>query len=715
MRTFGGFLLIDTSETIIFHFNETPIFMAALMIGGIIAAGSIGIVWYARRPVIKAPEAGEQIDFSSANDSEPLAPGREHELAGKSLVQRLLPDRWIPPSQKIQETPYHLRDRSPWQDHVLPQDQQTARKGSLNALIEKFISDLHLVLKYIWKYWLPYWIIGIVSAVCLMSMPAYQLFAAQKLGMAIDQGAPTLISSAIQLASILPFAFVLDILGGRLSARLSSRVVCDIRHDLFTHLQSLSQDFHKKTRLGSLLAHFSVDIDKMEHVLGQELILGVSEAGMVLINWIILFRINGSLTIMSLFPVLVTLPVMFYLMTNLSKQTLKAANQNALMMDAVQEGIRGQPIISAYGLQALFAGYFSDELRKLEDKKTEGKFSSGLFKQAVMFSACLLAAWVMGIGGLYVLSGTMTLGTWIAFFAISQNMYDALVRLVSMRIGRWVESSIGMQRLNLVLDQPAQVVDAVDAFPLPPFHQKICFEHLSFSYGNTQRQLDELNLSIEAGQFVAFVGSSGAGKSTVFNLLMRFYDACDGRITIDGYDIRHLSQKSLRSQIGVVLQETFLFNTTIMNNIRLAKPDATDADIFAAASAAELHDFVLGLPDGYQTVVGESGGRLSGGQRQRISIARALLHSPPILLLDEPTSSLSAEMADAINETIMALAGQHTVIMITHQLKAAIHADCIFVLDQGRLVEQGTHHNLLDRNGRYRQLWDIQSNHLVTP
>lgn len=598
---------------------------------------------------------------------------------------------------------------------MLPQDKQVTKQGSLNTLIGTFIHDLRLVLKYIRKYWLPYWIIGIASAICLMSMPAYQLLAAQKLGIAIDQGAPTLVRSALQLASILPLAFALDVLGGRLSARLSSRVVNDIRHDLFTHLQSLSQDFHKKTRLGSLLAHFSVDIDKMEHVLGQELILGVSEAGMVLINWVILFRMSGSLTMISLLPMLVTLPVMFYLMTNLSKHTLRAANQNALMMDAVQEGIRSQPIVSAYGLQSLFAGYFSDELRKLEDKKTEGKFSSGLFKQAVLFSACLLAAWVMGIGGLYVLSGTMTLGTWIAFFAISQNMYDALVRLVSMRIGRWVESSIGMQRLNTVLDQPAKVFDAVDAIPLPPFHQKICFECLSFSYDNLQRQLDELNLSIEAGQFVAFVGSSGAGKSTVFNLLMRFYDASNGRITIDGYDIRNLLQKSLRSQIGVVLQETFLFNTTIINNIRLARPEATDDDIFAAAQAAELHDFILGLPEGYQTVVGEGGGRLSGGQRQRIAIARALLYSPPILLLDEPTSSLSAEMADAINETIMALAGKHTVIMITHQLKAAIHADCIFVLDKGRLVEQGTHQDLLNQNGRYRQLWDIQSNYLVAP
>ena len=713
MRALDIFLLTGTGETILFVSNGAPVLITMLSLVGIVAASSIGIVQYARKRVANTLENSQHTPPASdpsADDAEQLAPDCTHEQTGKRFIPLLLPDRLVPPSQKIRETPWHLRDRSPWQDHVLP---QPTKQGNLIALIKKFIVDLRLVLTYIRRYWLPYWLIGIVSAVCLMSIPAYQLLAAQKLGMSIDQGASALVRSAIQLASILPIAFLLDVLGGRLSARLSSRVVNDIRHDLFTHLQSLSQDFHKQTRLGSLLAHFSVDIDKMEHVLGQELILGVSELGMVLVNLVILLRINGSLTIVSLFPMLVTLPVMFYLMTNLSKQSLRAANQNALMMDAVQEGMRGQSIVSAYGLQSLFAGYFSDELRKLEDKKTEGKFSSGLFKQAVTVSACLLAAWVMGIGGLYVLAGKMTLGVWIAFFTISQTMYDALVRLVSMRIGRWIESSIGMQRLNTVLDQPAKVIDAVDACPLPPFQHQICFERLSFGYDHTQRQLHDLNLSIEAGQFVAFVGSSGAGKSTVFNLLMRFYDTSDGRITIDGHDIRHISQRSLRSQMGVVLQETFLFNTTIMNNIRLARPSATDEDIIAAAQAAELHDFILSLPDGYQTVVGEGGGRLSGGQRQRIAIARSLLYSPPILLFDEPTSSLSAEMADAINETILALAGNHTVIMITHQLKAAIHADRIFVLDKGRLVEQGTHHDLLDQNGRYRQLWDIQNTHLI--
>jgi ATP-binding cassette subfamily B protein len=418
--------------------------------------------------------------------------------------------------------------------------------------------------------------------------------------------------------------------------------------------------------------------------------------------------ISGTLTLLGILPMVLMLPITLYLTVNMSRQGLDAINQNALMVDAVQEGIRARPTISGYGLQALFTGFFSDELRKLEDKKTEAVFSFLVFKYAVTFSAYLLDAWVMGIGGVYVLSNKITLGSWITFFAISHSMYDLLGQLINQRIGRWFEASIGMERIDEVFKRQIEIMDAVDAHALTSFEKMICFEDLSFSYNNIQRQLHNINLSIKAGQFVAFVGSSGAGKSTIFNLLMRFYDASEGRITIDEQDLRDLTQKSLRSQMGIVLQETFLFNTTIMNNIRITKPEATEEEVTAAARSAEIHDFILSLPEGYQTLVGEGGGQLSGGQRQRIAIAQALLHSPRILLLDEPTSSLSAEMADAIDQTISSLAGKHTVIMITHQLKAAIQADCIFVLDQGKLVEQGTHKELLGDGGHYRYLWNIQ-------
>ena len=619
-------------------------------------------------------------------------------------------DQFIPTSKKLQETPLPLKESSPWHSHGLSQEDYSSQSRRLNSLSEKLLSDGRLIIKYLRIYWSPYWLPSVISALCLMIKPAYQLLFAQQLGVIIDNGVSIMVSSALALGGVLPIVYGFTLLGERLSARLSNRITNDIRYDLFSHLQALSQSFHKQSRSGDLVSNFSIDINKAEMALGEEIVLGISDLIVILVYVVVMLRINGSLAFISLLPIAVTLPLLVYLTTNASHLESSSNTQNALMMDAVQQSIRGQPMIAAYGLQSLFAGYFSDELKRLEDKKTEGQFGFRLLQQSALFFAYLLSAWSIGMGAWYVLTDRMTLGAWLAFFSIYHSMYDILFGLFNMRLPRWIDASVGLQRIDRILAQPTQVIDVSDAYPLPPLQQNICFEHLSFGYDDSRYQVQELNLEIASGQFVAFVGSSGAGKSTVFNLLMRFYDPSNGRITIDNHDLRHIKQESLRSQMGVVLQETFLFNTTILNNIRITKPDATDAEVIEAAQAAELHDFILSLPDGYQTLVGEGGGRLSGGQRQRIAIARALLYSPAILLLDEPTSSLSAEIADAINHTVMALAGKHTVIMITHQLRSAIHANRIFVLDQGRLVEQGTHHDLLLLGSHYRHLWDVQGN-----
>ncbi|MBS9772526.1 MAG: ABC transporter ATP-binding protein/permease [Trichodesmium sp. MAG_R03] len=667
-----------------------------------------GFVYYFPRQYSRESIDDHEKDIPSVSNSTQLNSVSPFLQIITRFTQLFSVDLWVPISNKFQEIPSQLKDYSPWQGHKLSQNSQKINLSNWNSLVKEFTSRFYLFFRYVWMYWSPYVVIAIVSAICLMGMPAYQLVAAQKLGRVIDQGATVLIGSAIQLAILLPFAFGLYVLGSRLSARVSSRVANDIRYDLFVKLQSLSQNFYKQARLGNLLTHFSVDIYKIEPILGQEMVRSVGEMLIILVNVSMMISVSGTLTLLGILPMILMLPFTLYLTVNMSRRGLDAINQNALMVNAVQEGIRARLTISGYGLQALFTGYFSDELRKLEDKKTESVFSFLVFKYAVTFSAYLLDVWVMGIGAMYVLSNKITLGSWITFFTISHNMYDLLGQLINQRIGRWFEASIGMERIDEVFKQQIEILDAVDAHTLTSFENIICFEHLSFSYNNIQLQLHDINLSIKAGQFVAFVGSSGAGKSTIFNLLMRLYDASEGRITIDGQNLRDLTQKSLRSQMGIVLQETFLFNTTIMNNIRITKPEATEEEVTTAARTAEIHDFILSLPEGYQTIVGEEGGQLSGGQRQRIAIAQALLHSPRIFLLDEPTSSLSAEMADAINQTISSLAGKHTVIMITHQLKAAIEADCIFVLDRGQLVEQGTHKDLLRDRRHYRYLWDIQ-------
>ena len=379
-------------------------------------------------------------------------------------------------------------------------------------------------------------------------------------------------------------------------------------------------------------------------------------------------------------------------------------------MNAVREGLLARPLTEGFGLQTFIQDCFGDELNKLEDKNAAGFFGRALFNIAIV--ATYLSIEFASLAGcvFFVLSGAMSVGTLLAFVTINQTFYLNFVQLTNTRLSNFVDASVGIRRLHEVFQQKITLMDTEGATTLPSFGNAIQFEDVAFSYheDGAINQLENLNLEIKAGQFVAFVGSSGAGKSTIFNLIMRFYDVSSGRITLDGYDLRDITQDSLRAQMGVVHQDTFVFNTTIYDNIRIVKPDATQAEVIAAAKAAELHDFIVGLPDGYESSVGEAGGQLSGGQRQRIGIARALLCQPAILLLDEATSNLDTATAAAINETLQSLSGYCTIIMITHYLPAVINADTIFVLKDGGLAEQGTHPALLTRGKTYQQLWNAQ-------
>jgi len=268
-----------------------------------------------------------------------------------------------------------------------------------------------------------------------------------------------------------------------------------------------------------------------------------------------------------------------------------------------------------------------------------------------------------------------------------------------------VGGTVGLLRPEALRGQRPQVVGAPGAHPLPRLAREIRFADVTFSYNGGQSQLDHVSLTIPAGETVAIVGPSGAGKSTILSLITRLYDVTAGAVTIDGHDLRQVTQDSLRAQIGVVLQETFLFNTTVRENIRLGKLDATDAEIEAAARAAEIHDLIVSLPQGYDTPTGELGGLLSGGQRQRIAIARAILREPTILILDEATSALDPATEAAIIATLERLARKRTVLVVTHRLAAIQRADRIFVVDAGSVVEHGRHDELLDRRGLYYELW----------
>jgi ATP-binding cassette subfamily B protein len=331
-----------------------------------------------------------------------------------------------------------------------------------------------------------------------------------------------------------------------------------------------------------------------------------------------------------------------------------------------------------------------------------------LTERSAVVALLLLELLVIGVGARLAFEGALSVGSLIAFHALFRSLSDYVSSLVY-----WtpllLQGSGGLRRVKELLDEKPQVVDAPEAPPLPRLQGAIEFQQVTFSYGGQQRNLDGLSLRIQAGQSVALVGPSGSGKSTVLALMMRFYDPESGVVRLDGRDVREAPLSSLYDQMAVVFQETFLLNTTIYENIRMGRLDATREQIIEAARAAEIHDLIETLPGGYDTVVGERGGRLSGGQRQRIAIARAMVRDPAILILDEATSALDPETEASLNKTLARVARGRTVLQVTHRLASVVDTDRVFVLERGRLVEEGPHQELAEKEGGlYRKLWEKQ-------
>ena len=493
-----------------------------------------------------------------------------------------------------------------------------------------------------------------------------------------------------------------------LYAYLGSRVLDDLRHRLYIHLQRLSIGFYTRTGSADIMARFSTDLAAVENAIVLALPAGILCAFGLLLSATILAFLEWRLALLTLLGLPLCLIGPRLLGPRAAREGYRLKDRQAALAAMVQETVAAQPVIKAFCLRGVLQQRFRASADDLRAVSFRSNFLAYLMERTPNIGVLAFNLMVIGIGGWLAFRGELSVGSLVSFQAIFLSL-SHYVEWLTRVIPNLVQAAAGMQRIDELLAARPQVVDRRGAPALPRLQHAVRFDDVSFSYADGRATLRRLDLAIPAGSFVAFVGSSGSGKSTVLNLLLRFYDPDSGTVRFDGCDVREAAQDSLRAQIGVVFQESFLFNTSVRENIRMGHPGAGDADIERAATLAGLHATVAAMPAGYDTLVGERGTLLSGGQRQRVAIARALLREPALLVLDEATSALDPATEASINASINSLRGGRTVISVTHRLAAVTRADCIFVLRDGQLVESGTHAELLARGRDYRDLWEKQS------
>jgi len=500
-----------------------------------------------------------------------------------------------------------------------------------------------------------------------------------------------------------------SLIGDYLSARLATRIMNDMRSKMFTHLQYLSMGFHSRSQVGDIMSRLSSDIYVVQTAITTALPSAVQLTLGLVVSSALLFVLKWELALLLFIgvPIFLAGPRLFG--RRAAFAVYESQQDEARVASNIQENLGAQSVLKSLGREDIAIQAFKTDLSTLATSTIRASFLSSVIGTFAEVSGALVQVAGLGVGAFMVIEGNLTLGTLVAFLGLLGNVVSPLQNASSL-VQMLQESTGGMQRIDELLDEPIDVTDTIDAVCLPRLSNGIGITNLSFSYTGNQLNLKNINLDIRKGENVAIVGPSGCGKSTLINLLLRFYDPSQGSITFDGIDLRDASQQSIRSQIGVVPQESILLNESIRENLRLGRLDATDEEIEDAAKLAGIHETIVNIPQGYDTIVGERGARLSGGQRQRIAIARAMLRDPAILILDEATSALDPESEASIKNALDQLSDGRTIISITHRLSSATNADRIFVLDQGELIEQGTHDQLLALQGVYDQLWKKQNN-----
>jgi subfamily B ATP-binding cassette protein MsbA len=492
-----------------------------------------------------------------------------------------------------------------------------------------------------------------------------------------------------------------------LTTSVGQWVMHDLRRSVYHHVQRLSLSFHDKGRTGDLISRITSDIDAIQDFISQAL-LGIVVNVLTLFGMLaVMFYLNWRFTLIAL-SVAPPLFVVVYTYTRRIKQASRAVRKKeSEIVSVAQEVLSSIRVVKAFAREDYEQERFERQSLESVETALQARSLKAKLAPVVQVIVAVGTSLVLWYGTRLVLGGELSTGSLLVFLIYLGKMYKPM-RELSKMADTVSKTAVGFERVREVIDMEREVKNVKGARPAPRFQGDIEFAHVDFGYSPDSLTLRDVNFRIKPGQVAAFVGPTGAGKTTIASLVARFYDPTKGEVRIDGHDIRSYRLKSLRQQIAFVLQESVLFRAPIWQNIAYGKPEASRAEIIAAAKLANADEFIVQMPEGYDTMVGERGATLSGGQRQRIAIARAIIRNAPILILDEPTSDLDAASEELVFDALGRLMEGRTSMVIAHRLTTVRKADVIFVLDKGSIVEQGTHDQLLKQGGLYAELHEIQ-------
>jgi ABC-type multidrug transport system fused ATPase/permease subunit len=569
-------------------------------------------------------------------------------------------------------------------------------------------------------YFKPYWRLVLIAYLAVIFNAGTTLIVPALTGLAVDQGI-----AAHDVAALVKFGVLIMLVSGLRGVSAycqgyqgesaAQGVSYELRKALYAHMQSLSFSFHDQAQTGELMARATSDVEALRNFTGRGLLQIINTVLLLLGVTVALWRMNWTLALLSLLvlPMLVWRTALFS--RRIRPMYRKVQDQIAKVAGEIQENIAGVRVVKAFGREREEIARFIEGNEQLYDDYLAAAREQGVNAPLIEFlsnASTLGMLWLTGllvmfnhlsIGLITVSWNQLTIGDLVAFYAY-------LLQLVApIRRGGWLmamgsRAAASSERVFEILDTPVTVANQPDAIELPDIKGGVEFADVSCAYHPGRPVLEHVSFKVEPGQMVALVGATGSGKTTVANLIPRFYDVSEGRVLVDGYDVRGVTLNSLRRQVAVVMQETMLFSGTIRENIAFGRPDATDEEIAAAAEAARASEFIQRLPLGYQTIVGERGVSLSGGQKQRVAIARALVMDPRLLILDEFTSSVDVATERLIRSALQELMRDRTTFVIAHRISTVRAADIILVLDRGRLVASGKHEELLETSDVYKQI-----------